>query len=348
METLEQDEKKLGLSVAGYEPVATEREIEGNPSELPKPAGEEPNGTAQKLEGWPPPPTSLKKPTLDRLLGILIDASSIALFFLFIALAAVAAKVHGRLVDWQQWKLLYSALNAVRKPAPQTVTLFPLVYTFIAARTIKFLAAREFEKGTTLGSLEQLLASRSLGGAVTILWSFRTVNLAGILLVVVAAIPPIGGQSALQMLTTEDRAELSQPEITYLSSLAESVSILELSPGYLIENLPALNSLYTSSISASPQIKNSSVDLWGNVKIPWLPRRNTASPDGEGWYDITSDPVLEKYSSLVGIPILNLPSGKNATFSIETNYLDLDCYDFVLGDYINFTHPNLSPTNQSA
>jgi hypothetical protein len=223
------------------------------------------------------------------------------------------------------------------------------VYTFIAARTIRFLAAWKFERGTTLGSLEQMLASRSLGGAITILWSLRIVNLTGLLLVIVAAVSPLGGQAALQMLKTQDKAELSQPEISYLSSLAGSTSILELSPGYLTENLPALNSLYTSSISASPRVKNSSVDLWGNVKIPWLPRDNAAVLDREGWYNIPVEPVLDKYSSLVGVPILNLPSGKNTTFSIETSYLNLDCYDFILDAPVNATHPlGSSQGNQSA
>ncbi|KAK0658036.1 hypothetical protein B0T16DRAFT_453443 [Cercophora newfieldiana] len=297
---------------------------------------------SQKLEGWPPPPASLKKPTLDTVLGILVDAASVASFFLFMALAVAAARVHGRLVNFQEWDMLYAALNAA-------VTIFPLVYMFISARTIKFLASRALERGTTLGSLEQLLASRSLGGAVSILWSLQTINLVGLLLITVTAISPLGAQAALQMLKTEDRAELSQPGITYLTSLAGSSSILELSPGYLTENLPGLNSLYTSSISASPQIKNSSVDLWGNVKIPWLPRPNTATPDSEGWYDVPPELAAEKYSSLVGVPIVNLPSGKNTSFSIETSYMDLDCYDLFLGDPVNITHPNIAvPANQSA
>jgi len=223
------------------------------------------------------------------------------------------------------------------------------VYTFISARPIKFLASRDLERGTTLGSLEQLLASRSLGGAVSILWSLQTVNLAGLLLIAVAVVSPLGAQAALQMLKTEDRAALSQPEISHLTSLNGSTSILEASPGYVTEALPGLNSEYTSSIVASPQIKNSSVDLWGNVKIPWLPRHTTAAPNAEGWYDIAPDAAAEKYSSLYGIKIRNLPSGKNTSFSIETSYMGLDCYELVLSDPVNITHPNsASPANQSA
>jgi hypothetical protein len=115
MHAAEQNEKRSGPSVSMSEPLVTD-ETDRKLSEPPKPAEEKAAYVTQEIERWPPAPTSLEKPTLDKLLGILIDVASIGLFFLFIALAAVAARVHGRLVDWQQWRILFAALNAVGLP----------------------------------------------------------------------------------------------------------------------------------------------------------------------------------------------------------------------------------------
>ena len=91
---------------AETEPLSPKHELPTKPT----------SGATQTLSGWPPPPASLQKSTIDRVLGILIDAACIASFFLFMALAAVVARVHGRPVDWQQWDMLYAALNAVGFP----------------------------------------------------------------------------------------------------------------------------------------------------------------------------------------------------------------------------------------
>jgi hypothetical protein len=109
MHAAEQNEKRSGPSVSMSEPLVTD-ETDRKLSKPPKPAEEKAAYVTQEIERWPP------APTLDKLLGILIDVASIGLFFLFIALAAVAARVHGRLVDWQQWRMLFAALNAVGLP----------------------------------------------------------------------------------------------------------------------------------------------------------------------------------------------------------------------------------------
>ena len=42
------------------------------------------------------------------------------------------------------------------------------------------------------------------------------------------------------------------------------------------EALPPLNAMYTSSLLAPASVKDSSMDMWGNVKIPYLSRLNTS------------------------------------------------------------------------
>ena len=198
------------------------------------------------------------------------------------------------------------------------------------ARTIKALATWKLERGTTLGLLEQLLASRSLVGALQVLWSLRVINIAGLLLVTLAVISPLGGQASLQMLKIRDVPEINQTQIAYLTTLKDASSMLAVSPGYVDEALPAMNTMYGASLTASESVKNSTMDLWGNIKIPYLSRLATPA-DESGWQDVPSDTLLDKYSSLIGIPARGLSKDTNTSYSLETSYFDLDCYKMING-----------------
>lgn len=87
-----------------------------------------------------------------------------------------------------------------------------------------------------------------------------------------------------------------------------------------LEFVGFLNSIYISSILSPSSIKSSSMDLWGNVKIPYLPKLNDLNSDR--WIQIL-DPAPE-YSSLLGIPLGSMESG-NTTLSLESTYIGLDC-----------------------
>ncbi|KAK3345921.1 hypothetical protein B0T25DRAFT_550644 [Lasiosphaeria hispida] len=272
---------------------------------------------------WPPEPTPMGKHGVSLYFGIITDVACILAAFPFLVLAGAAARFDGRVAPPDEWYMVYLAMNAA-------VTIFPIAYTAIVARTIKALATWKLERGTTLGLLEQLLASRSLVGALQILWSLRVVNVVGLLLVTVAVISPIGGQASLQMLRIRDVPDISQAEIAYLTTLKDGSSIFGFSPGYVIEAVPAMNTMYGASLTAPASVKNSTMDLWGNLKIPCLSRLATPA-DGSGWQDVPPDPLLEKYSSLIGIPARGLSRDTNTSYSLETSYFDLDCYKMING-----------------
>ncbi|KAK0747032.1 hypothetical protein B0T18DRAFT_447398 [Schizothecium vesticola] len=73
-----------------------------------------------------------------------------------------------------------------------SVTVFPLVFTAIHVRTIKTVAQWRLQRGTTLRSVEQLLGSRSLFGALQVLWSLRVLDLLGLAALLLAVISPLG------------------------------------------------------------------------------------------------------------------------------------------------------------
>src|ERR1700722_8307607 len=168
----------------------------------------------------------------------------------------------------------------------------------IVGRTVKVIAGWRFERGTTLGLLEQLLASGSLLGALQAQWSLRMFNVVGAVLVALAVLSPLGGQSSLQMLKRRDVPIPSSPNLTYLNTNwylnTDTFSWFD-SPAEMVGALDPLNAIYTSSLMAASSVKNSSMDLWGNVKIPILSQLHT-NPNQTGWQDVLEQDVA--YSSL--------------------------------------------------
>lgn len=62
------------------------------------------------------------------------------------------------------------------------------------------------------------------------------------------------------------------------------------------------------------------MDLWGNVKIPYL-----APADGEDWHNVPQNLSTDGYSSLAGVPIGQITPGSNASFPLESSYIQLRC-----------------------
>jgi len=153
--------------------------------------------------------------------------------------------------------------------------------------------------------------------------------------VLLAVLSPIGGQASLQMLATRDKSEITHVPITYLTTGEKSYSQFGSGSGFW-EALPPINAIYAGSLTASTLVKNSEMDLWGNVKIPYLSRL-TSSADEFGWQDVPLDLTLGKYSSLIGIPASGLSESTNTSYTLETNYFDLDCYNVFNGTLISLT-----------
>jgi hypothetical protein len=155
------------------------------------------------------------------------------------------------------------------------------------------------QRGTTLGSVEQLLGSRSLFGTLQVLWSLRVLNLLGLALILLAAISPLSGQSSLQMLKLEVKTAVSPYPVAYLSTQAGSYSEFARN-GWEPARSPSLdliNSMYVSSIGAPDSVKSSTTDLGRNVKIPTLSRLQVDMPAGHnGWQHVP--PTLRPTATL--------------------------------------------------
>ncbi|KAH6677226.1 hypothetical protein B0J14DRAFT_560018 [Halenospora varia] len=205
-------------------------------------------------------------------------------------------------------------------------TAFPFVFALILGRTMKQLAIMRLERGTTLGALEQLIGSRSLGSTFITQILVRRWNLAALVLFIIWAFSPLGSQSSLQILNITNVPIVTYPDVQYFYT--------ESSPGFSsgdVWNIPALNALFSSILMAPAAIRDASMDLWGNVKVPDISRvqENIDFKKHGGWIDLDPAGLVNgfQYSSILGIPLGNIRPWGLTNFQMETSYLELHCYD---------------------
>ncbi|OCK80097.1 hypothetical protein K432DRAFT_393328 [Lepidopterella palustris CBS 459.81] len=212
--------------------------------------------------------------------------------------------------------------NGLKTVLKWSTTIFPLVFSAVVGRTIKTLAAWKLHLGITLGLLEQLMGSTTVFGTL-VTQAQLGINRIGIGLVALWILSPIGSHSSQPALTTVLQNVSSSVGATYLDTRQASKFGVSGTPEAL---QTPLNAIYLAALMSSEPTKNSSMDLWGNVKIPAYKQLAASLPEASsGWISVPQGAV--SYSSLLGIPALNISTTGNTTFAVETTYLDLDCYN---------------------
>ena len=94
-----------------------------------------------------------------------------------------------------------------------------------------------------------------------------------------------------------------------------------------------INSLYTAALLSPDNAKQSSMDSWGNVKVPIVDTFGSDSGQShvveDGTFIMPNQSQTIEYSSLIGIIVVGTPSTGN--FTIETSYFRLNCGNIVHG-----------------
>lgn len=208
-----------------------------------------------------------------------------------------------------------------------------------------FEAARwKLEKGATIGLLEQLIGSRTVGSTLTTQINLGKFNILGFVLLVLWAFSPLGSQSVLRMLGTQLEPVYEASRVFYFDTDARSqlASDLPWSPESSTNTATQssyIRTMYTSLFLASASSKRNPMDIWGNVRIPNL------DINDDDWHYVPSGLTPDSYSAFVGLPITNVTTG-NATFSLESSYLHLECSKLTRGErdsdimtYYNWSDP---------
>jgi hypothetical protein len=74
----------------------------------------------------------------------------------------------------------------------------------------------------------------------------------------------------------------------------------------------------------SIDIKQGPEDAWGNVKVPRIESLDPSAAGSDGWIPFSTGNV-DAFSSLLGLPVVGLPSNGSANFTAESSYLTLSC-----------------------
>lgn len=184
------------------------------------------------------------------------------------------------------------------------------------------------ERGETLGNLDTLAGSATLVSTIMSQLSLRIFTISGLVLAIAWTLSPLGGQAALRIVslanvTSESDASFSYPKDNYNTWQPSGL----FATADVVTEKGMAQALYISSLISSESVKQSSVDLWANVKIPYieqLEQNASHSIDSQGWYVLTD--ASYHVASLIGIPVLNLPvDTQNSSLSLEASYWYLHC-----------------------
>ncbi|KAH6680254.1 hypothetical protein B0J14DRAFT_260921, partial [Halenospora varia] len=203
----------------------------------------------------------------------------------------------------------------------KTATIFPLLFSVVVGRAAIKLATWKLERGTTLGLLESLIGSRTVGGTILTQIRLWPLTFLGLGLILIWLMSPMGSQAALRMLVIENENVESSSNITYSNLRQSSYAGAALFPGSWFAGFA---STFTGALLAPEAVKTGPLDVNGNIKIPLYSSLANLSEDEDGWRDIPENNFTPSYSSLFGIPVSGIPTG-NSTLSIESTYLELTC-----------------------
>jgi hypothetical protein len=147
--------------------------------------------------------------------------------------------------------------------------------------------------------------------------SLGSINTLSVVLLVIWALSPLGGQSSLRLLQTTNSTVPEPGSIFYADhqapfSFQETANWASVVPGVL-----------SASLIASDVLGSRSTDLWKHPRIARL--AELEKPDAnDTWINIMQRSDLN-YSSWTGINIQNLRVDRRSNFSIKHSYMYLDC-----------------------
>ncbi|KAN0095135.1 hypothetical protein V8E51_015846 [Hyaloscypha variabilis] len=224
------------------------------------------------------------------------------------------------------------AITHVTKAA---VTAWPIVFAAILGQTLKAVATYRVERGIRLGTLEQLISSHSVAGALKQPFILRQLNWITFALFALWSLSPLGSQAMQYTVTQYDDMDTNKSiSISYLNTFQENPS---LSTAYQAVNnySNSMDVLFAAVFSTPSQFQPKPSDPWGNPLIPII-ETNTSTPIKVNLNDDYP------YASYYGIPLDDSIGNKDGgyggvwNYSMKSSYLLLECdlLQFMIWDEI--------------
>ncbi|KAK3385749.1 hypothetical protein B0H63DRAFT_510472 [Podospora didyma] len=302
-------------------PGANSTLLTSSPYEQPQqsPQPQENPATASR---WPTAPIELRTATAGT---IFADVVAIIFSLPFLVLAVIIIRLDGTRVDERHQHYI----NAIFVAA----TSFPIVFASVVGRLTSQVARWKLERGSSVDSLEQWLGSRTVFSAIYTQIRLSSVNAAAAFIALMWVFSPLSTQSVQRALGMVLIIDEQDTEIQYFNTdVASNFSgWLAVSAGSAREASGAialLDAFYVTLLLATDDNKAAPVDMWGYLKIPLLSsfRPNAASSSTDTGWSVVPFDGSASYSALAGLPLSSIPA-ENSTFSMESSYIDLSCYN---------------------
>lgn len=208
-------------------------------------------------------------------------------------------------------------------------TLFPITFAAITSRFFENLSRWHLERpnGIQLGILEQISGSQSFPGAIQRAFTVRSGHWATIIITIVWALSPLGGQSSLRLFTHGQDAFESELDVfvanpEYQKSTFSAASAVS-------DESNAMSTIYSGLLLSAPPQRAAPTDLWNRPKVPQLSQTVVANHDTK-WHQISETDFkhAEDYTSLLGLDVRGIAQdipGRQVHFMVKSSYLDMDC-----------------------
>ncbi|KIW29867.1 uncharacterized protein PV07_05653 [Cladophialophora immunda] len=259
------------------------------------------------------PPSRVGKFGTDLVVEIIVCTFAVLVSVPFMWLAITMAHFnHQRVTEGDT--------NYIKQATSTASTLFTILFAAVLGTTLKRFATWRLERGVKLGLLEQIMQSRTFFAAVTTQVAFPAFNLTALILLASWVFSPLGSQASLRLVSTGRDHTSHSAAVSHVDTISNQVFD---SVSGVDSLLTSLKPSYISSVLGPDTMKNGTMDLWGNVRIPWLV--DNLDKNADGWAMLSRANLTEgSFSALVGVPIASL-ANRNSSFVIETTYMNLDC-----------------------
>lgn len=285
------------------------------------------SNSTRTVPGWPTGPQRISNAPL----WIIADFLMLLMPIAFIALAAMAHRLDGK------------QLSEYGRHVEQIIllgpTLFPLAFAALGGRSLKKIALWKAERGTTLGFLEHMIGSQSLVATVGHAITLHSLNVLTIGLLLLWALSPLGGQSALRLMQETNSTITNTRPVFYVNVDAPSEFT---SQSYNEDAVNRVNAVVSTSLMTIDQTERSPVDAWNHPKIPRildLEKSSENNSTDRPWYKVERNNDTS-YASLTGVDVINLAADGSTNFTFPYEYMYLNCG---LSPHNNFSSDSKSP-----
>ncbi|KAG6359248.1 hypothetical protein INS49_012769 [Diaporthe citri] len=160
-------------------------------------------------------------------------------------------------------------------------TVFPIVFAALVGRALKAIGRFKSEKGIKFSTLWAFLPTKTVFDAVLLQWSAGALSLPTILVGLLWAMSPAGGQASLRMLYRTNQTSVSSTSIHYMDTgpLGILYTYATLFEGYDMgpyrTEFPfPITASFAAALMQDFETKSGPRDSWGNPKVPRLDMLN--------------------------------------------------------------------------